>query len=305
MIKLLKKEYDPKQEIYVSSEGVLIKDGKKRVGSFTKGYLTFNIRGKTFRAHRVIAEHFIPNPESKPQVNHINGIKSDNRVENLEWATAKENVQHSVKTGLVKSGKFNKNSIKINVFDEKFKKIDTCFGYRETSKKYNIAMSTIQTSVKADGTYNMKSISKLYFSKKEKIEIKSLVKVSSKKVYIFDKETKELIGTEDSASIASQKMKENFDSIKRQVLKKKLTPHKISTKFLYSYYKDVIFEKNKHFDKEIFIYNFDKVLIEETTFTEFLKRNTVKRNFLESQLKINGNFKKKNNYGFWISGTKL
>lgn len=67
------------------------------------GYQSINLKPYGgFSVHRLVAIAFIPNPDNKPEVNHINGNKTDNRVVNLEWSTRSENNQHAWRTGLNK-----------------------------------------------------------------------------------------------------------------------------------------------------------------------------------------------------------
>lgn len=84
------------------NKGRVLKIQKDRQG-YEKICLQCNNNQQTFKVHRLVAMAFLENKENKKTVNHINGIKNDNRLENLEWATYSENMQHSYDAGLRKN----------------------------------------------------------------------------------------------------------------------------------------------------------------------------------------------------------
>lgn len=120
-----------------------------------KGYLCVDLNSKSFRIHRLVALAFIPNPENKPQVNHIDGNKCNNNVSNLEWCTNSENQLHAFKHNLQKPHKgkecwlYDKKygnhpcSKKIGKFDLDDNLIQIYTSIKQASEEHNIHYTNI------------------------------------------------------------------------------------------------------------------------------------------------------------------
>ena len=132
--------------------GTILKERILKENLSNKGYymvvLSKNNIPKKKLIHRIVAQTFIPNPYNKGTVNHIDGNKLNNKVENLEWCTIKENNIHARKNGLTndygsnnKLSKFSNEEIKF--IRENYIKNDKEYGCRALAKKFNVSKSTI------------------------------------------------------------------------------------------------------------------------------------------------------------------
>ena len=114
--------------------------------NYKNGYLCVSLCNKSKHylrlIHRLVAEAFIPNPNNLPEVNHINGNKLDNAVNNLEWVTRNENIQHSYiilnrKPSLGMLGKLGKDDPKSKIVQQikNGKVVAEFYGTREAERK--------------------------------------------------------------------------------------------------------------------------------------------------------------------------
>ena len=115
-------------------------NGYKLVSLSKKG------KQKTYYIHRIVGQHFVLNEFMKPQINHINGIKSDNRVKNLEWCTHNENMQHAFNIGLLnRKGENNSRSKLTKKQVLEIRKIykEENITHKLLGQNYNVSKSTI------------------------------------------------------------------------------------------------------------------------------------------------------------------
>ena len=107
-----------------------------------KGYLRICIGGKLMFIHRLVAEKYIPNPLNKPQVNHKDGNKKNNRADNLEWVDNSENRIHAVKLGLHLCGE-NCPYAKLTFSDVVYIREHPAIQIKDLAIKFNVSRNTI------------------------------------------------------------------------------------------------------------------------------------------------------------------
>lgn len=132
------------ENFYVSNLGRVrnVKSNKILKENIKNGYayvgLTEGTKQKSCRVHRLVANAFIDNPENKKYVNHIDGNKLNNRVDNLEWITASDNVKHALNNNL-----FCTQARKVSQYDKKGNLIKTFNSLAEASNVTGIDDSSI------------------------------------------------------------------------------------------------------------------------------------------------------------------
>jgi hypothetical protein len=135
------------KKIVYSNGGVRIHKGKilcqSKRGEYYKVTLTDQISRKTISNHRLVCDAFLPNPKNLPQVNHIDGNKLNNNLNNLEWVCAKINKIHSYEIGLSPKGQTHYKT-KLSRNDASCIKYGyDGFSQKEIARIYNIKQSTV------------------------------------------------------------------------------------------------------------------------------------------------------------------
>lgn len=127
--------------------GRILKNGKNR-GGYLYVDLCKNGKRKNHKIHRLVAKAFIPNPENKPEVNHVDEDKTNNMVSNLEWSTRKENLNHGTRNERVAKAISKIKSIPIIATNLKTGDSREFYGSRECARQLGLDQSHITKVLK-------------------------------------------------------------------------------------------------------------------------------------------------------------
>jgi hypothetical protein len=140
----------------VSTHGRVMnyEDGKIKIQYLSdKGYPRVRLydkgKNKDPYVHRLVAVAFIKNPLGKPQINHMDGVKTNNRVENLRWCTNRENFEHAIENGLFRDDVSGEDHHRTKLTNKQALEIrnaiiNTAFKRKMLAKKYGVSESVIK-----------------------------------------------------------------------------------------------------------------------------------------------------------------
>ena len=134
--------------IPLSVKGRILKFSK--VQGYSRISLSQGFNSKQYKVHRLVAQAFIPNPDNKPFINHIDGVRDNNCVTNLEWCTQSENLKHAYKIGnkipTMHLKKDNPKAVRVKdiVTNKEYKNV------REAAEDLNIKPTTLRAMLRGE-----------------------------------------------------------------------------------------------------------------------------------------------------------
>lgn len=141
-------------EYFITEDGRVIRNGRELKiykGNYSILKLSINNTAKTRAVHRLVAETYIPNPENKPEVNHLDGDRTNNHISNLEWVTSSENKKHKHhilnKCNGENHGQSKLNNEQVEYIRKNYIPKNKQYGMNALSRKFKVSTSTLHSII--------------------------------------------------------------------------------------------------------------------------------------------------------------